>query len=149
MKKWLSIVLTALLCVALVGCAEQEKPADSTSTTSAPAAASSAASTTSTASKPAAPSHTTQPTVSPIFITEEDALGIAALHFGIEPGTIAPETGYVMSYRVLQSPTEDDPRYKVALQWLVMVDGQPSHQSVLDFVYIDAYHGQVIEANEG
>ncbi|MBQ8684270.1 MAG: hypothetical protein IJ518_07130 [Clostridia bacterium] len=77
------------------------------------------------------------------LISESEALEIAADHFGIEAGSYDEKTGYMMSYRVLQVATLDNPYYRVALQWMVEMDGNPSHQSMLDTVTIDALTGKV------
>ena len=77
------------------------------------------------------------------LISESEALEIAADHFGIEAGSRDTATGYVMSYQVQQAATLDNPYSRVALQWMVELDGNPSHQSVLDTVTIDAISGKV------
>ena len=77
------------------------------------------------------------------FFDEQEALAIAAGYFGIEEGSRDPDTGYVMSYVILRTPTKENPTYEVALQWLVETDGAPSHQSRLDTVTIDAVYGGI------
>ena len=77
------------------------------------------------------------------FFDEQEALAIAEEYFGIEEGSRDPDTGYVLSYAILRTPTEENPTYEVALQWLVEVDGTPSHQSRLDTVIIDAVYGGI------
>ena len=140
MKKRLLIALVALLCVASVGCAKQEKPTDNTATT-----ASSAVTTTAHEHTHASASHSTQ--TARRFRTPDEAMAIAADYYDIQPGSVAPETGYVMSYRVMQIATPDNPKYKIGLQWLVTVDGTPSHQSVLDMVWIDAFTGEILPSD--
>ncbi len=78
------------------------------------------------------------------LISESEALEIAANHFGIKAGSRDGATGYVMSYQIQQVATLDNPYYCVALQWMVEVDGKPSHQSVLDTVTINALSGKAI-----
>ena len=78
------------------------------------------------------------------FISEVEAIEIAEQHFGIENETRDEQTGYLISYAIEQTPTDEMPQYIVALQWLVEVDGQPSHQSRLDVVTIDAVSGNVV-----
>lgn len=78
------------------------------------------------------------------FISETKAIEIAEKHFGIKNETRDDQTGYLITYAVIQAPTDEVPQYQVALQWLVEVDGQPSHQSRLDTVTIDAVSGNVV-----
>ena len=116
MKKWLSIALAAVLCLSLTACGAEEQPdvTESTPTT----------------------------TASP-YITEEQAIATAEAHLGIQNGAVDEKIGFTMSYMVMQSPTEDNPIYVVALRWLVTVDGVPSNWSTLDTVEIDAVHGTI------
>ena len=117
MKKWLSIALVAVLCLSLTACTAKETPDVTESTTAT--------------------------TASP-YITEEQAIATAEAHLGIQNGAVDEKTGFTMSYMVMQSPTEDNPIYVVALRWLVTVDGVPSNWSTLDTVEIDAVHGTIV-----
>ena len=122
MKKRLCFGLAALilvLCATLLlgGCGDKEAPTEDTNKTTA--------------------------TTEPGFFDEQEALAIAAEYFGIEEGSRDPDTGYVMSYAIVRTPTKENPTYEVALQWLVEVDGTPSHQSRLDTVIIDAVYGGI------
>lgn len=134
MKKWLCIVTLAAMCVTLAGWnVAAQKVAQ------APAADDGVAVT-------APVEEAKEPASYPISV--EKALGIAADYFGIEPGTIDSKTGYEMSYRIIHVPAAEEPYYTVALQWLVMVDGQPSHQSVLDTLTIMSYRPKVAVSAE-
>ena len=117
MKKWLSIALVAVLCLALTACGAEEKPATTEST----------------------PTTTASP-----YIREEQAIAAAEAHFGIQNGTVDEKTGYTMAYMVMQTPTADHPTYVVALRWLVKVNGVPSNWSTLDTVEIEAVHGGIL-----
>ena len=77
------------------------------------------------------------------FFDEQEALAIAEEYFGIEAGSRDPDTGYLLSYVIVRTPTKENPTYEVALQWLVEVEGTPSHQSRLDTVTIDAVYGGI------
>ena len=116
MKKWLSIALVAVLCLSLTACTAEKTPDVTESTTTT--------------------------TASP-YITEEQAIATAEAHLGIQNGAVDEKTGFTMSYMVMQSPTEDNPIYVVALRWLVTVDGVPANWSTLDTVEIDAVHGTI------
>lgn len=87
---------------------------------------------------------TTVTTTTPVFITEEQAVAIAEQHWGIHNGDVAPETGFMMTISPLELPTADNPIYHIALRWLVEVDGQASHFSMVDSIRIDAVSGEVL-----
>ena len=118
MKKW---ILLVVFCLVLSGCSLLPDTSDDNGENSTP---------------------TTTTDASP-FITEEQAIAVAAQYFGIEPGTVDNDTGFVMSYRSLYPLDEENPYYVIALQWLVTIDGEPSHQSMLDSVVVDAVTGEV------
>ena len=71
-------------------------------------------------------------------ISEEEAIEIAEDFLKIEGGTKDDKTGFLFSYFVFETPTEENPRYKIALRWLVM----DSHYSTVDEVYVDANTGE-------
>ena len=73
------------------------------------------------------------------FISEEKALSIASKHWNIQPGDRDPNTGYMMSLLVAETPSAASPWYHVTLQWLV----GDAHFSKLDDVWIDAVTGAV------
>ena len=77
------------------------------------------------------------------FISEAEAIAAAEQHFGIQSGSVDQQTGFLMGYRITQTPTTKMPVYKVALQWQVTVNGEVSHWSMLDTVEIDAIHGGI------
>ena len=77
------------------------------------------------------------------FISEAEAIAAAEQHFGIQNGSVDQQTGFLMGYRITQTPTTKMPVYKVALQWQVTVNGEVSHWSMLDTVEIDAIHGGI------
>lgn len=138
MKKRLCGLL-ALVCLLSAGCTaaphtDSDAPATTTTTTT-------TAATTTTTTTTAA---TTTTTTARTWIGEDRALAIAEQHWGIRSGDRDPKTGYLMTLMVRQTPTEETPEYRIVLQWLVEVDGQPSHQSMVDDVRIDAYSGEVL-----
>lgn len=136
MKKW-TWILTVLLCVTLLASCGGTDPEGETPVTTEGVTADTTAS--------AVPSETDEQIKDASrYITEEEAIASAAAYFGIESGTVDDATGYVMSYRVVQTPTEEDPYYVVGLQWLVTLDGEPDHQSMLDRVSVDAVSGDVL-----
>ena len=115
MKKMLSLTALALcLCLLMAGCGAQAADGDDTAANASP------------------------------YISEEQALAAAEAHFGIKAGTEDAQTGFLISYMVMQGPTEELPRYKVAMRWLVEVNGTPSNWSTLDIVEIDAKTGAVV-----
>ena len=126
MKRWFSLWMVLVLCVALSGCGGTATE-DTNSTTT----------TTTTAT-------TTTVTMPNGFMSEAQALSVAEGYWNIKSGDRDPDTGYVMSLVVIGTPTTDDPHYTVALQWMVEVDGQPSHQSRLDTVTIHAVNGGIL-----
>lgn len=88
---------------------------------------------------------TTTTTTAAVFITEKKAVSIAEQYWGVKNGDIDPEMGFKMAIVPMESPTADNPTYRIALRWLVVDDdGQPSHYSTLDFVRIDAITGKVL-----
>ena len=121
MKKILALTALALcLCLLLAGCGAQAAGGGDTAATT-----------------------TTAANASP-YISEEQALAAAEAHFSIKAGTEDEQTGFLISYMVMQGPTEELPRYKVAMRWLVEVNGTPSNWSTLDIVEIDAKTGAVV-----
>ena len=77
------------------------------------------------------------------LISEEEAIAIAEQHFGIKNGSRDDATGYLIAYRVLTAATKTNPVYHIGLQWLVEVEGEDSHWSMLDTVKIDAIQGGI------
>ena len=115
MKKIISLLaLTLCFCLLLAGCGGKAGDGDNAATT------------------------TTRG-----LISEEEAIAIAEQHFGIENGSHDEKTGYLIAYRVLVAATETNPVYHIGLQWLVEVEGEDSHWSMLDTVKIEAIHGGV------
>ena len=117
MKKIVSLLALALcFCLLLAGCGGKAGDGDNTATT----------------------------TTTRGLISEEEAIAIAEQHFGIENGSRDDKTGYLMSYRIVTPVTSGITTYRIALLWLVEVDGQASHWSTLDTVTIDAKTGAVL-----
>lgn len=80
------------------------------------------------------------------FISEQKALEIASDHWGIRSGDRDPDTGFMMSISIPVLPTEESPHYEVTLRWYVEnEEGQVMNASLLDFIYIDAVTGEIIE----
>lgn len=73
------------------------------------------------------------------FITEEKAVELASDYWGVRPGDRDPDTGFLFSIMVFDTPTEENPQYKVALRWLV----NDSHFSTVDQVLVNAVTGEV------
>lgn len=136
MKKRLCGLL-ALACLLSAGCTAAPHTDSASPTTTTTATTTAATTTTTTAA-------TTTTTAARTWISEDRALAIAEQHWGIRSGDRDPKTGYLMTLMVRQTPTEETPEYRIVLQWLVEVDGQPSHQSMVDDVRIDAYSGEVL-----
>lgn len=117
MKKMARIVALALcLCLLLSGCGAKAKGFDDTQSAT---------------------------TTTKGLISEEEAIAIAEQHFGIKNGSRDDKTGYLIAYRVLTAATETNPVYHIGLQWLVEVEGEDSHWSMLDTVKIEAIHGGI------
>lgn len=78
------------------------------------------------------------------FISKERAIEVASAYWKVQPGDRAEETGFLLSIAVFEEPTEENPRYRMALRWLVEDEnGEPSHYSTLDTIYIDAVTEEV------
>lgn len=88
---------------------------------------------------------TTTTTTSSAFISEERALEIASSHWKIKSGDRDPKTGFMMTISPMELPTANNPEYRIALRWLVEVDGQVSHPSMLDSIRINAYTGDIVD----
>lgn len=78
--------------------------------------------------------------IATILVSEAEALALAIEYFGTPVGTVDPNNGFPISYVIMDDATEEDPYYRVGMRWLV--DG--SHYSVLDWVYVDAFSGEVL-----
>lgn len=144
MRKWLIFALAAVLCVTLMGCGEKEKEQEKEETTPTQTSAHSTHPhdhTHAVGTPHASAGKTTLPSRRYIYL--EEALEIAAEHYDIQPGDIHPQNGYEMSYAVVHPATTQEPYYIIRLQWLVLVDGNPSHWSELDRIRIDAFTGAV------
>ena len=138
MRKWLIFALVAVLCVTLMGCGKKELEETTPTQTTAPSThdhTHAVGTTHASAGKTTLPSRR--------YIYREEALKIAAEHYDIQPGDINPQNGYEMSYAVVHPATTQEPYYIIRLQWMVLVDGNPSHWSELDRIRIDAFTGAV------
>ena len=153
MKKWLCFALATLMLLC-VGCGKAEEEPERDREKKVTTTRSSVVKTTwvlttipvTTTTTTTTTAVTTTTTTAPeVFITASKAMEIAAKHFGIQPGTRDEATGNMMSYCITQTATKENPYFVVALQWLVMVNGQPDHQSVLDTVTIHAVSGMISE----
>ena len=76
-----------------------------------------------------------------VKITEEQAIEIASQHWGIKTGDTDELTGYPFLIMPVDSTNDN---YKIALKWLV----NNEHYSMLDFVEIDSYTGEIISSDE-
>ena len=139
MRKWLCIGVS-LLFLLTAGCAllpngeESSTPATTTTTT-----------TTTTATTTTTTTATTTTTTAAQFITEAQAVAIAEQYWNIRTGDRDPKTGFMMTVSPMELPTADNPEYRIALRWLVEVDGQVSHPSMLDSIRINAYTGDIVD----
>lgn len=84
----------------------------------------------------------------PTFISKEQAIEIASKYWKIQPGDRDPDTGFVLSIHVMEEPTQENAKYRMALRWLVEVDGQPANYSTLDIINVDAITGEVLPPSE-
>lgn len=84
----------------------------------------------------------------PTFISEERAIEIAAKYWNIQPGDRDPDTGFMMSIHVMESPTQENAKYRMALRWLVEVNGEPANYSTLDTINVDAVTGEILPPSE-
>lgn len=84
----------------------------------------------------------------PTFISEERAIELAAKYWKIQPGDRDPDTGFMMSIHVMESPTQENAKYRMALRWLVEVNGEPANYSTLDTVNVDAVTGEILPPSE-
>ncbi|MBE6807210.1 MAG: hypothetical protein E7527_04270 [Ruminococcaceae bacterium] len=82
------------------------------------------------------------------YITETRAIEIASAYWDIQPGDKDPDTGYVMSVHAMETPTEKNPYYRMALRWLVEVDGGTGNFSTLDTIYIHAVTEEIAVSGE-
>ena len=148
MKNWLCLVLCTLLLLH-VGCAALPKdaPVDtpvSTTTTTTTAAPTTTVAPTTTTTTTEVPTKPTTTTTAPAFISQEQAVEIAEQYWDIRTGDRDPGTGFMMTVGPMVLPTAETPEYVIALRWLVEVDGQPSHFSMVDSIRIDAVSGEVL-----
>ena len=141
MKKWVFLVA---FCLLLTGCSllpdtsgGGEDVVTTTTTTT--------ATTTTTTTTTTATTTTTTTSASSAFISEERALEIASSHWKIKSGDRDPKTGFMMTISPMELPTANNPEYRIALRWLVEVDGQVSHPSMLDSIRINAYTGDIVD----
>lgn len=123
MKRFLSIVLIALLCVTLIGCGKKEDKSAKKTTASTSA-----------------------------FIGEAEAIAAAEKHFGVKNGSVDKESGNEIALRVVVSATDGSPTYLVALQHFVENSGENNGEEEIlgdsywitkDTVRIDAKTGEV------
>lgn len=77
------------------------------------------------------------------FITEKGAIALASEYWQIQPGDRDPDTGFVLSVHAMETPTDDNPKYKMALRWLVETEDGSANFSTLDVIYIDALTGEI------
>ena len=141
MKKWLSIALVAVLCLLLAGCGVDEPVTENAVTTTAATTTTTTATTTTiTTTATAATSTVTQD----FLISEAEALELVQQHLGIYNGDHDPQTGFLMSWMLEESPTVEKPLYVFILRWLVETDGEPSHFSTINWLSVDAYTGTII-----
>lgn len=142
MRKWLCIGVSLLFlltagCTLLPNGEESSAPATTTSTTTTTTTTTATTTTTTTAA--------TTTTTAAQFITEAQAVAIVEQYWNIRTGDRDPKTGFMMTVSPMELPTADHPEYRIALRWLVEVDGQVSHPSMLDSIRINAYTGDIVD----
>ncbi len=84
------------------------------------------------------------PTKGNTFISEKQALEIAADYWGIPLGDLDPETGFAMSVYAVQTPTATDPQYCIVRRVLVPAKDDVDSFYKSSSLYIDAVTGEVI-----
>lgn len=89
------------------------------------------------------PPATTEPAQQSRFLTEAEIMTIACDYWQTQPGDINPDTGFVMGIQIQDGPTESNPKYVVALRWLVD-DGTTAWWSTIDIIGIDAITGAIV-----
>ena len=83
------------------------------------------------------------PTAAETFITESEAIAIASEYWKVKPGDRDPDTGYIMSIHAMETPTAENPCYRMALRWLVETEGGTGNFSTLDTIYVHAETGEI------
>lgn len=79
------------------------------------------------------------------FISEEQAMALAADHWGFRPGDRDPDTDELLSMMVVEQPTEGNPVYRVLLRRSVETKGGTAQFTTIDVVAIDALTGTVLD----
>lgn len=128
MKKW---VLLVVFCLLLTGCSLLPD----TSGNSGEDAVTTTTTTTTTTTNTTATT-----TTSPAFISEDRAMEIAADYWNFEYGDRDPDTGFLMTIMLFDTPTAEAPQYEAVLKWLVTNDENDAagHWSTVDWIWIDA-----------
>lgn len=128
-------LLTVLLCLCLLftGCGETEQHEQEPSAT-----------TTTTTTTTTGTTTTTATEAQDFLISEDEALELVQQHLGIYNGDRDPETGFLMSWMLEESPTAEKPLYTFVLRWLVEQNGEASHWSTINWLSVDAYTGTII-----
>lgn len=121
MKKW---ILLVVFCLVLSGCSLLPDASDDNGENS-------------------TPTTTTTTDSSGFYISEDEALEIAADYWDFERGDRDPDTGFLFTIMLFDTPTAEAPQYKAVLQWLVDEDTSCAHWSTVDWIWIDAVTGAI------
>lgn len=77
------------------------------------------------------------------YISETEAIGIAADYWDVQPGEKDTETGYVISIYAIDAPTEDDPLYRMGLRYLMAEEGGTGDFQLVDTLLVHAVTGEI------
>lgn len=78
------------------------------------------------------------------FISEERAIEIAVDRWQVRLGEADMETGYYTTVYVIESPTAENPRYKLGSRRVDVQDGEPQNSALYFTMEIDAVTGEVL-----
>lgn len=83
------------------------------------------------------------PPVSSDFISEAEAIELAAKYWNIQPGSIDSETSYAAVIYVLVAPTEEVQQYVMGLRYVDALYGGPANSAIFCGIHIDAKTGKI------
>ena len=121
MKKW---ILLVVFCLVLSGCSLLPDASDDNGENSTPTTTTAAADFDS-------------------FISQDQAMEIASDYWNFKRGDRDPDTGFLFTVHLFDTPTAEAPQYQAALQWLVDEDTSCAHWSAVDWIWIDAITGAI------
>ena len=86
------------------------------------------------------------PAISDKFISEDQAIELAAEYWGIEPGSKDMETAYAAVFYVMVMPTEKVPNYVIGLRYVDALYEGPANSTLFLGIHIDAETGEIWDA---